>query len=103
MDKNRVYFVGFSNGGQMCAKLSIQMSDKIAAIFESASSFSFDTTFIPIRKLPILFQIRNSDYGPGGSGLELLLANLQVALKTPGFKPHTISQTLIKSFDLNPN
>lgn len=103
IDEKRIYFVGFSNGGRMCAKLSIEMSDRIAAISESASSFSFDTTFIPKRKMPISFQIGNGDYGPGNVGPNIPLEFLDSLLNFSGHQPHTISQTHIKSFDLNPN
>ncbi len=103
IDEKRVYIVGFSNGGQMAAKCSILLSSKIAAVVESASSFSFDTTFVPQRKLPIAFQIGNEDYGPGGSGPELPLSNLGPAIDMPGSRLNYISQTHINSFDLNPS
>lgn len=103
VDSKRIYFVGFSNGGQMCAKLSILMSDQIAAIVESASSFSFDSTLFPLRHLPITFQIGNDDHGPGGSGPELPLSKFALALQTPGNVTYTAAQTHIKSFDLDPD
>jgi polyhydroxybutyrate depolymerase len=103
IDDKRIYFVGFSNGGGMCAKLSIQMSDRIAAIVESAASFGYDTTFTPKRKLPISFQMGNGDYGPGNVGPYIPLKYLDSLLEFPGHQPYSISQAHIRNFDLNPN
>lgn len=67
VDDKRIYLVGFSNGGTMASKCTYEMSDKFAAIVESASSL-YGQAIVPNRKLPILFQRGNKDYGPGGSG-----------------------------------
>jgi len=103
IDSKRIYFVGFSNGGQMCAKLSMEMGDKIAAIVESAAAFRMDTTFVPVRKMPVTFQLGNGDYGPGKEGPFIPLSNLSSMLSFPGPQPYATTQTYIKSFDLNPN
>ncbi len=103
IDTKRIYFIGFSNGAQMCAKLSIQMSERIAAIVESASAFSIDTTFVPNRQLPITYQLGNKDDGPGGTGPEIPLSAFSIVLSTPGTRPNITMETTIKSFDLNPN
>ena len=54
IDTKRVYLNGFSNGGQMAAKCSVEMSDLLAAVAQNASSFFIDTTYVPKRKLPVL-------------------------------------------------
>lgn len=99
IDTRRIYFVGFSNGGQMCAKLSILMSDRIAAIVECAGSFNIDSTltFTPLRSLPIVFQLGNKESG------EVPLSMFETALNTPGYKPYTVQKAHVRIFDLNPN
>lgn len=103
INTKQIYFVGFSNGGQMCSKLSILMGDRIAAIVESASSFDIDTTYIPIRKMPITFQIGNGDYGSGNTGPLIPLSEFPSVIASSNNKPYRAIQTHIKSFDLNPN
>lgn len=107
VDRKRVYLAGFSNGGQMAAKCTIEMSDVFAAIVESAGSFYLDTTYLPIRKLPVTYQIGNEDYGPGNEGPAIPLINLDTLLTSPEInlrngKYYLTSQTHIKSFMLNP-
>lgn len=68
INSKRIYLSGFSNGGNMAAKCSIELSDLLAAVCQSASSFNLDTTYIPKRKLPVLFQVGDRDYGPGNEG-----------------------------------
>ncbi|OWY21422.1 hypothetical protein C7N43_06975 [Sphingobacteriales bacterium UPWRP_1] len=83
VDNKRIYLVGFSNGGQMAAKCAVELSDKLAAVVESAGSFSFDTTFIPKRRLSVLFQRGNEDYGPGNDGPAIPMDTLNYLLTTP--------------------
>ena len=61
VDEKRIYIVGFSNGGEMASRTAIELSDKIAAVVACAGALPVDTTFIPVRKLPVLLQIGNSD------------------------------------------
>jgi len=61
IDEKRIYIAGFSNGGEMAARAAIELSDKIAAVVACAGALPTDTTFAPIRKLPILLQAGNSD------------------------------------------
>lgn len=103
INKKRIYFVGFSNGGQMCARLAIELGDRIAAIVESGGSFAIDTTYTPVRKMPITFQKGNGDYGPNNSGPFIPLSKLDSLIQLPQFQLYDIAQTHIKSFDLNPN
>jgi polyhydroxybutyrate depolymerase len=107
IDNKRIYLVGFSNGGQMAAKCSVELSDKLAAVAESAGSFYVDTTYIPKRKLPILFQVGNEDYGPGNTGPAIPMDKLAYLISTPGlaFKNGSFyrkASTHIKSFGINP-
>lgn len=68
IDSSRVYLNGFSNGGQMAVKCSIEMSDVLAAVCSNAGTFDKDTVYVPLRKIPYLFQVGNRDYGPGNVG-----------------------------------
>jgi poly(3-hydroxybutyrate) depolymerase len=106
VDSKRIYLVGFSNGGQMAAKCTIAMSNKFAAIVESAGSFYGDTTWVPLRKMPITFQVGNEDYGPGNTGPPIPLSILDTLLSTPNLQfslYYRIANVHVKSFELNPN
>lgn len=108
IDNKRIYLSGFSNGGQMAAKCAIEMSDKFAAIAENAGSFYLDTTYIPKRKLPVLYQTGNEDYGPGNTGPEIPLSKLDTILRTPGLpylggKINKVANSHIKNFGLSAN
>ena len=106
VDSKRLYLAGFSNGGQMAAKCTIAMSDKFAAIVESAGSFSTDTTWAPLRKMPTTYQVGNEDYGTDNTGPAIPLSALGTLLSTPGLpisKFNRIAGTHVRSFALNPN
>ncbi len=60
----------------MAAKCAVSLSDKLAAVVESAGSFAIDTTYTPLRKLPVLFQRGNEDYGPGNTGPALPMSRM---------------------------
>ena len=61
VDRKRIYFAGFSNGGQMTARIGVEMSDRVAAVV-SASGVSFgDTIRQPKRLLPNLIQVGTND------------------------------------------
>jgi poly(3-hydroxybutyrate) depolymerase len=107
IDNKRIYLVGFSNGGAMASKCTYEMSDKFAAIVESAASL-FGQQPNPLRKLPILFQRGNEDYGPGGTGPTAPMTSLSFMLTdstTTLLQGHLykFSQTNIHYFGLNPN
>jgi len=108
MDSKRIYLAGFSNGGQMAAKCTIEMSDKFAAIVESAGSFYADTTYVPLRKMPTTLQVGNEDYGSGNTGPAIPLSLLHSLLSTPGLPlPFSRFQkeanVHVRSFGLDPN
>lgn len=108
IDANRIYLAGFSNGGQMAAKCAIELSDVLAAVVESAGSFYLDTTYTPRRKLPVLYQVGNEDYGPGNTGPAIPMNQLAYLISTPGLsfkdgKFNTIAMDHVHNFILNPN
>lgn len=104
IDPKRIYLVGFSNGGQMAAKCAIELSDKIAAVVESAGSFAVDSTFAPKRKIAILFQRGNQDYGPGNDGPAIPMRYFDTLLNTPNLPFQDVyyrsRSTHVKSFGL---
>ena len=107
IDNKRIYLAGFSNGGQMAAKCAIELSDKFAAIAENAGSFYNDTVYVPIRKLPLLYQVGNQDYGPGNTGPAIPLSKLDTLIRTPGLsflngKFYRIANAHVRNFGLNP-
>jgi polyhydroxybutyrate depolymerase len=102
VDTNRVYLEGFSNGGQMAAKCAIEMSDKFAAIAENAGSFYLNNiTYNPHRKLPILFQIGNEDFGPGVALAPVDLSLFDTLLRTPGNFYYNVKWAHIRNFQLD--
>ncbi|MGB3173082.1 MAG: hypothetical protein WBB12_04480, partial [Saprospiraceae bacterium] len=107
IDDKRIYLVGFSNGGQMAAKCSISLSDKLAAVVSSAGSFYLDTVYQPKRKLPVLYQVGNEDYGPGNTGPAIPASAFTTLLTTPDLvfkngKFNIIATDHIRNFSLNP-
>ena len=104
IDNKRIYLAGFSNGGQMAAKCGIEISDKLAAVVQAEGSFSRDTTYTPLRKLPVTFQYGNEDYGPGVTGAPVALSKLAIILNTPANSiMYRSASTHTKSFALNPS
>ncbi|MBX7177396.1 MAG: hypothetical protein K1X68_11545 [Saprospiraceae bacterium] len=108
IDVHRVYLNGFSNGGSMAAKCSIEMSDVLAAVCSNASAFFTDTFYTPKRKIPYLFEVGNLDYGPGNVGPEYppVPMNLfDTLISTPGLKylngkHFRIANNCIRNFSL---
>ena len=101
IDTKRVYLVGFSNGGQMAAKCAVYMSDVLAAVVENAASFYTDTTYTPLRRIPVSYQLGNKDYGPGIDGPEVPLSLIDTAMAAPNGRIHRANQTHINSFGLS--
>ena len=108
IDLTRVYLNGFSNGGQMAAKCSIEMGDVLAAVCSNASSFYLDTFYTPRRKLPYLFQVGNRDYGPGNAGPDFPQVPMHLfdtLISTPGLpyqygKHYKIANNVVRNFSL---
>jgi polyhydroxybutyrate depolymerase len=108
VDTSRIYLNGFSNGGQMAAKCAIEMSDKLAAVVSNASTFFIDTVYIPKRKLPVLYQVGNEDYGPGNDGPTIPLSVFDSIISTPGLalrngKYYRAARRHIENFSLDSN
>ncbi|TAH05977.1 MAG: hypothetical protein EAZ16_00795 [Sphingobacteriales bacterium] len=108
VDNKRIYLVGFSNGGLMAQKCAYEMSNTFAAIVESAAAIFGPQPTNPLRKLPVLFQSGNEDYGPGGTGPTAPMTSLPTMLTDSTstlLKGHLykFSQTHIYYFGLNPN
>lgn len=108
LTSQRLYLAGFSNGGQMAARCTIEMSDKFAAIVESAGSFYADTIYVPLRKMPIAYQVGNEDYGPGNTGPSIPLSMLDSLLSTSTLPPpfsrfNRLAGVHVRSFALNPS
>jgi len=106
IDTTRIYLNGFSNGGQMAAKCAIEMSDVFAAIAENSGSFFKDIVYTPKRKLPLLYEVGNIDYGSGNSGPPTSLSLLDPLLRTPallGGTHYGIAHRHINDFGLDSN
>lgn len=103
VDEKRIYLSGFSNGGQMAALCSVFMSDVLAAVVENSGSFFTDTTWTPLRRLPVAYQLGNKDQGAGVDAPEISLTLIDSVLANPEFLPGRASGTHIKTFGLDTN
>jgi polyhydroxybutyrate depolymerase len=109
IDAQRIYLNGFSNGGGMASKCTIEMSDILAAVCSNASSFFLDTIFIPNRKIPYLYQVGNRDYGPDNVGPEFPQVPMRLfdtLITTPNIpylngKHYRIANNVVRNFGLN--
>ncbi len=82
VDSKRIYVAGFGNGGAMAGRCAVEMSDIFAAVVESAGTLPTDTTFVPMRKLPVTFQVGNKDkmwFGEYPSGIPMTLFDTSLA------------------------
>jgi len=52
-DKRRIFATGLSNGGMMCHRLGVELSDRIAAIASVAGTLSLEKPK-PVRPMPVL-------------------------------------------------
>jgi poly(3-hydroxybutyrate) depolymerase len=63
IDARRIYIAGFSNGGQMCSRAGIQMSDIVAAVACNAGFLHEEHhPVLPNPNMPTLLAIGNRDY-----------------------------------------
>lgn len=88
VNQKMIYFVGFSNGGQMTSRVGIEMSDRVAAVVSSAGFLSPKGSFTPKRLIPNLAQVgTNDDRYMGLSGGSPLPMNFdQLFAQSPFFK-----------------
>lgn len=61
VDPRRVYVAGFSNGGQMAARVAVEMSDVVAATVSAAGGLPANTAFSPRRRLPVYLMAGETD------------------------------------------
>lgn len=61
INNKMIYMVGFSNGGQMTARIGVEMSDRVAAVVSSAGMLQPRSTYTPKRLLPNLIQLGTND------------------------------------------
>ena len=104
VDKTRIYMVGFSNGGEMSSRTSIELSNKLAAVVACAGALPVDTTFTPVRNLPVLLQIGNSDnklLEKLGTASPLPMDIDQLFLNFPAVQE--VTNTFVNAFSLNSN
>lgn len=88
VNQKMIYFVGFSNGGQLTSRVGIEMSDRVAAVVSSAGFLTPKGSFTPKRFLPVLAQVgTNDDRYMGLSGGSTLPMNFeQLFAQSPFFK-----------------
>lgn len=111
IETKRIYLNGFSNGGGMASKCSIELSDLLAAVCSNAGSFQKDTVYIPKRKIPYLYQVGNKDYGPGNVGPEfpeIPMIFFDTVISTPNLpiregRLYNIANNAIRHFSLQSN
>ena len=60
IDPARVYAAGFSNGGQMVARLAVERSERLTAVAVASGDFAVPVT-PPARPVPILYSIGTAD------------------------------------------
>ena len=59
IDDKAIYVSGFSNGGQMAARLAVERSDRIAAVHAAAGTLVADGTVV--RPLSMIFSVGSKD------------------------------------------
>ena len=101
VDTNRIYLEGFSNGGQMAAKCAIEMGNVFAAVVENSGSFYMDTVYTPVRKLPVLFQTGNEDFGPGVIQPSFPLNLFDSLLNAPNTYYYKVKRAHVRNFSLD--
>lgn len=61
VNQKMIYFVGFSNGGQMTARVGVEMSDRVAAVVSASGMLHSSAPSQPKRLIPNLFQLGTDD------------------------------------------
>jgi poly(3-hydroxybutyrate) depolymerase len=102
VDTSRIYMDGFSSGGQMASKCAIEMSDIFAAIVSNAASFKLDTIYVPKRKLPVMFQLGNKDYGHGVHLPQSPMSHFEASLNDPNMRNGFVARAHVRNFGLHP-
>lgn len=103
VNQKMIYMVGFSNGGQMTARVGLEMSDRVAAVVSSGGFLKAGDVYTPKRLLPNLVQVGTHDdkyiktFGgsPAPMNFDQLFAQSQ-AMKA-------VLRTYQKTYQLDPN
>jgi len=61
INSNRIYMVGFSNGGEMAARCAVELSNKLAAVVSCAGALPPNFNASPQRLLPVFLQMGSAD------------------------------------------
>ncbi len=103
IDTSRIYMAGFSNGSGMTSRLAVELSDRIAAIGGLAGFFPEDTIYVPQRILPVHIMLGTTDEKIASKTIfnDTIPMNFQQLFLDPTLRD--ITQTYVKTFDLNPN
>ncbi len=103
VNQKMIYMVGFSNGGQMTARIGVEMSDRVAAVVSSAGFLPSASTYTPKRLLPVLAQVGTNDdrYMALSGGGPLPMNFDQLFAQSPFFKGEMKAYS--STYKLNPN
>ncbi|MEM6265570.1 MAG: PHB depolymerase family esterase [Bacteroidota bacterium] len=101
VDQDRIYMAGFSSGGNMTARLSVELSDRLAASGIVAGTLPADTIFAPIGNPAIQVVVGNQDPGIVDQTIftDSLPMNFATLFTDPLFQG--IINTYQQSFNLN--
>jgi len=61
VDKKRAYVSGFSNGGGFCARLAVELSNRVAAAGCAGGGFDTDRSKLVKRRIPVFGLVGNAD------------------------------------------
>ncbi len=102
VNQKMIYMVGFSNGGQMTARVGVEMSDRVAAVVSSAGFLPPGSTYTPKRLLPVLAQVGTNDdrYMAVSGGGPLPMDFDQLFAQSPFFKGEMKAYS--STYKLNP-
>lgn len=103
IDESRIYMAGFSNGSGMTSRLAVELSDRITAVGGLAGFFPADTMYLPQRILPLHIMLGTTDEKIASRTIfnDTIPMDFQQMLTDPALMG--ITETFIKTFDLNPN
>ncbi|RKN83522.1 alpha/beta hydrolase family esterase [Ulvibacterium marinum] len=103
IDESRIYMAGFSNGSGMVSRLAVELSDKITAVGGLAGFFPEDTIYAPKRIRPLHLMLGTTDEKIASRTIfqDTIPMDFQQLFTDPTLRG--ITQTYIKTFDLDPN
>ncbi|QLG44388.1 alpha/beta hydrolase family esterase [Costertonia aggregata] len=103
IDESRIYMAGFSNGSGMVSRLAVELSDRITAVGGLAGFFPEDTIYAPKRIRPLHLMLGTTDEKIAYRTIfqDTIPLDFQQLFTDPTLRG--ITQTYIKTFDLDPN